>query len=90
MAVNSWFSYNLLKFSFVRQRDCQVQEEEEEPGAQLLRKASQTTVCDATELWSQLCRAPGLRSTRTPAWGGECQAGLLGRLRGGARCAERW
>lgn len=62
MAVNSSFSYKLLKFSFVSQCGCQMQVEEEEPGAQLLCGASQTTVWDSTEFLSQLCQAPGLGS----------------------------
>ena len=64
MAVTSPCSYNLLNFSFVSQLACQVQVEEEELGARLLPRASQTSACDLTELASLL-------------WGWQCPGSLF-------------
>lgn len=60
-----------------------MQVEEEEPGARLLPRASQTAACDLTELLSQLCLAPVSGSAHDSCFGWRMpETGLLGKMIG--------
>lgn len=67
-----------------------MQVEEEEPGARLLPRASQTAACDLTELLSQLCLAPVSGSAHDSCFGWRMPDWAAGEDDRGASHAEDW